>query len=215
MKTFDEFISERYYRPDEKLPSGKTPVQKASENVERRTNKFKSLPQGKRTIQSARKIITQKKNTERFVKHGSENSDYNLYSSPGVKVEKEGKRLKIHHHSGVSFYVSPRGKTETGEKEHEVLAGNRNYNASPAEKRKLIRIAKRVFKKEVVPRVPRSEVLKSWPMSNENTNKITRAKIARTVGFGPQERSTGEQRGKVIGSGPRRRLAPIIPNETK
>ena len=46
MKTFQQFLqlAERYYKPDEKLPSGKTPYEKASASYEKQDKEYYSKP---------------------------------------------------------------------------------------------------------------------------------------------------------------------------
>ena len=61
MKTFQEFIllSERYYKPDEKLPSGKTPYEKASASSSRQHDRYFSKPNGERSLKDIIRLVKQ------------------------------------------------------------------------------------------------------------------------------------------------------------
>jgi hypothetical protein len=57
MKTFQEFILEKYYEPDQPLPSGKTPYGKATSSYYRQKGELKRNPN--RTSDQVFKIIQQ------------------------------------------------------------------------------------------------------------------------------------------------------------
>lgn len=223
MKTYKQFIAEIYYPPNEPLPgSGQTPAQKAEDKYKKKVKKFKSLDPKNKRFSDARKIVQFKQTINRNVSHGSDNPNYNLYPTPGVRVEHEpssfGKgRLKIHHPSGVSFYVSHRGTDESGRDEHEVIWGNKEIG-----KKFVARHVPGVFKKDVLPRLPHNSVIKSWPVKPPEAKRNVRAERAQKVGLGPQDDESGEQKA-IVGRQPspkqqeqgKTRLTPIIPKNIR
>ena len=76
MRTFKEFleISERYYEPDEPLPSGKTPYGKATSSYYRQKGEFKRNPN--RTSDQAFKIARQGSRRSNEVSRGANNPDF-------------------------------------------------------------------------------------------------------------------------------------------
>ena len=117
MKTFKEFYNEsvdlleRYYEPDEKLPSGKTPVEKAKAQNRRvgKTIAFKTPKEQKRWGKHYDKIETK-------VKHGADNPDYNdrvsIKDRDKIHVDGTEGELDVHHKkSGITFSVYPSERT--------------------------------------------------------------------------------------------------------
>ena len=79
MKTFQEFIllSERYYKPDEKLPSGKTPYEKASASSAKQHDRYFSKPNGERSLKDIKRLVKQSERTNQKVRHGADNPNFN------------------------------------------------------------------------------------------------------------------------------------------
>ena len=58
MKTFQEFISEKYYEPDQPLPSGKTPYGKATSSYYRQRGEIIRNPSASNTDKLFRSSIS-------------------------------------------------------------------------------------------------------------------------------------------------------------
>jgi len=213
MKTFKEFmyIAEKYYEPDEKLLSGKTPMQKAS------NKKFKD-----RQRQERQSNLTLTK-----VRHGADNPNPN----PHVSREDEKEVEVISHSSGIDVHHKPSGITYNvykalGSPFNNVNTIEWGHNKTPkteGDKIKIARDAERVWNRHVSHRIPHNTVAHNSPSSsgsddwgNEHRNRRERLYSTRG-GFGSKD-SDGDQFAKV-GRNPSRkqqekgkkRLSPIEP----
>lgn len=195
MKTFDEFIAERYYRPNEKLPgSGKTPVQKAVNKNKQRNDNIGPDSNIRRGVKHGLLITTK-------VKHGANNKNYNPHSNhPDVDVDAhKDQYMTVHHHpSGISYNV-----TKGAEGVHSVEWGHGRHGQymRPSERVRLAKTAKHVWDNHVVTNIPHNSTLHNRPSSDtkkstgEKRNK--RAEIYQTRGgFGPMDKH-GDQFGFV------------------
>ena len=231
MKTFKSFIAEceelleKYYRPDEKLPSGKTPVQKALDK-NRKTAKTigtKSVKAQKRWGKHYDKIQTK-------VKHGADNPDYNDRVSSKhkgkINVDKDDGGLEVSHKkSGIYFTVY---KSENSPKSHTIEWGHtrKRSNMSAGERLGLARKAKKVWDKHVSHRLPNNAIVHNSPSaSHDQKGKEKpinrRSRLYQRSGFGSMDASgdqfaktTREPSSKQRKKG-KSRLIPLDPSKTK
>lgn len=193
MKTFLEFISlaERYYRPDEKLPSGKTPEQKAEDRDER--------PYSSKT-----KRALQRMRTRRYVRHGADNPELNRHSSTGTDVNGGPGWMSVgDKESGIYYNVTHHGRTKDGKRVFNVTW---NHSDKPSELEKnserrteLVRTAKDVWKQDVEHRLPHGSIVTNRPTENNRGAKKrnTRSKLYQRAGFGEMNPETGKQFAQV------------------
>jgi hypothetical protein len=222
MRTFKEFLSlaERYYKPTETLPSGKTPLQKASRAFVRHEKDYYSKPESERTLPHARRMANQITRVNRNVRFGADARDFKDYKSDGVEVSAHKHHgMTVHHpESDITYNVSHKGKDPHGRDVHEIIFSHKgryvpDKNAedmSDGERKKVAKTAAHIYKTEVEPRLPsgkggKNNVIVNHPVQNYNTKTGTaqnaRAKLySRIAGFGkPNDR--GEQAG-IVGRPP-------------
>ena len=206
MRTFKEFlfIAERYYKPDEKLPSGKTPIEKASSKI----GKPKQLERMAKVRRGA--------DNPEFDR--TPHSDLSIYKSPNSNYT-----LIDHKPSGIQFSVTHGKSNKTGKERHSISwEHDKEYeDLSPDDKMKIISNAKKVWKQHIEPRFPHGSTLHNMPTANEtDEGKNTRAKVYQRFGFGPLDKTGYSQYAKV-GRPPspkqaakgKRRLKPILSPE--
>jgi hypothetical protein len=208
MKTFQEFISltERYYKPDEKLPSGKTPYEKASASSDRQTEKYYSKPESERSLKDIRRLAKQNKKINQNVRHGADNPNFNLHWDPSGEVEVSGHtddRMRVKNpKSNISFVISNTGKkTKDGKPVHDVEwynTGKRGHEMDDKEKKDVLRSARDTWTKHISHRLPHGSVIRNFPLSNFGSDngeqRYTRANLySRIAGFGPRNDRTGYQ----------------------
>ena len=114
MKTFQEFIelAERYYDPFDKLPSGKTPLQKAAERSE---TEYKNTKYGKG------RQIRQRIQTRRKVFHGADNPTPNRHDHPQLDVSGGRNYIDIRHkETGIRYNLTKHGETDDGKHVYDV-----------------------------------------------------------------------------------------------
>ena len=199
MKTFKEFIeiSEKYYEPDEPLPSGKTPYGKATSSYYRQRGEFKRSPV--RTSDQAFRITRQGSRRRNEVSRGANNPDFD------ARPDKTG-RYEIDADSGYSMRVrDTKNDLEMRIRQKDQIApsqGNKPvydvewYNQSgkrrhnPGEARGVARNVADMWKKQVAPRIPSNSILTNFPISNDTSERNTRSKLySKVAGFGePGER---------------------------
>ena len=210
MKTFNQFIYEcydileRYYEPDEQLPSGKTPIQKASKSL---SKAFKN--RNKKSERNRAKKLADKIRTD--VKHGADNSTVNpnISKKDRGKIETnvdDEKFTDIHDkESGVTYHVKNHGKA--GYELH--WSHNKdNSKLTPQERVKLGLAARGVFHKHVLPRLRNNKPVGTSASDDENVKKKDkkrtnsqnspnkRAEIYNRSGFSPRD-TQGFIHGKV------------------
>jgi hypothetical protein len=195
MKTYSQFISdlqERYYKPDEKLPSGKTPYGKSRSSYFRNKRKYEDKPDHEERMRHLRRSIKQITRSNDQVKHGADNPNYNSHYHPDADVyTNDDKRMRVTS-KGISYYVSnSEAKTKDGKPIHSVMWNHKagyDNNLSDAEKKQVARDAKHVWYTHVQHRLPHGSVLVNSPLSNstdKDPSKNTRAKLYQRAGFGP------------------------------
>jgi hypothetical protein len=170
MITFQEFIDktniilEKYYPPDEPLPSGKSPVQKSKEKLERTPNE----PRTPESVKSRRLRLS--RTLEKKVKHGSDNPSVNPHSDSGVMVHqsKDKKVTQIEHPGSGIYYTITRLKDIEGKPHHEV-DWNVSHSVSGLSQKERIRLAnkaKNIYKKNVEDRFPSHSIVSNTPASD-------------------------------------------------
>lgn len=192
MKTFNEFIEicERYYEPDEPLPSGKTPYGKATSSYYRQRGEFKRSPN--KTSDQAFKIVRQGSRRSNEVSRGANNPDFD------ARPDKTG-RYDIRTDSSYNMRVyDNKNNLEMRVRKKEQIAPGRKpvydvewYNDSgkrrhnPGEARSVARNVANMWKNQVAPRIPNNVVLTNFPLSNDTSNRNTRSKLySKVAGFG-------------------------------
>lgn len=188
MKTYKQFIKEnfdileRYYRPDEKLPSGRTPEQKAEDRAERPYENTR----GARGRQ-----IRQKFQLKRKVRHGADNPNLNLHRQDGIDVTGDRDSAQIlDKRSNIRYSVRKTGRTKSDNKPVYDVSWDHGHHPSAMSQRQKIEVtrdAKDVWNSQVQHRLPRGSVLRNSPVPNptkENPNKNTRARMYKKAGFG-------------------------------
>jgi hypothetical protein len=183
MRTFKEFLelTERYYPPNEKLPSGETPLGKATKRSE---TEYKNTKHGRG------RQIRQRIQTGRKVYHGANNPRLNFHDHPQLDVGGGRNYMDVHHkETGIKYNISKHGKTKDGKDVFDVQW--RHYREpskmSDSDRKQVARDAKTMWDNHVQHRLPYGSVLKNTPIGNptpENPNKNTRAKLYQRAGFG-------------------------------
>lgn len=176
MKTFKEFILclEKYYRPDEKLPSGRTPLEKHT---------------GKRERTSGERGENLQSKTSK-VARGANNRELDLTPHEDLDIQQPYKTepgYRIFHHkpSGVSYHI------DSGSGTHNVawMHDKEKEGMSHSERMGVIKNAKKVWKQHIEPRFPYRDVLENEPSRNEKGgSKNTRARVYQKFGFGTPNR---------------------------
>ena len=177
-RTFEEFmmIAEEYYRPNEKLPSGKTPVEKA---------RSKKVPKDKLAK----------------VKRGADNPNIDRSNHPDLEVSRhptDRNRVSLtHKDTGIKFTLSrQKGKNRRGDNVHSMVwTHNKDESKGPmsdSDARQVVRDANRVWKQHVAHRFPHGSVAHNNPLPSykskrgEEDFKISnpRARIYQRWGYG-------------------------------
>jgi len=217
MKTFQEFLelAERYYKPDEKLPSGKTPYEKASASYEKQDKEYYDKPESERTLEAATKMNKQIGRVRKNVAHGADNPNFNTYKDLSGEVNVSGDEnysMTVKHpKSGIRFNIYNTGrKTRDGKPVHDV-DWNHNQDTqslSDSGRRRIISTAKDVWTKHISHRLPHNSVIRNFPISNygnagfdpfsdndgHNNQRYARAALySRVAGFGERSPRTGYQ----------------------
>ena len=216
-KTFSEFLelAEKYYAPDDKLPSGKSPLRKALKKQEKMESEIGPNSNITRMRKHSEKIETK-------VKHGSDNPNYNSRvnsrDDDEVRVDSDGTDYMTVHHkpSKVTYNVvkSPGpGNVHSIEWSHE--RGHRE-GLLPSERNSISRDARRVYDSHVSHRLPHGATLHNKPA------KEGLGKIYKRAGFGNVDydndqfaRIGREKSPKQKEKGKKGRLTPLDPKKTK
>lgn len=191
MKTFNEFILERYYEPDEPLPSGKTPYGKATSSYYRQKGELKRSPN--RSSDQFFKLINQGSRRKDEVSHGADNPEFKSKPDPSG-------RYKIAADSDHSLRVSdtknntsmsvrrkdqvgPGGKPVYDVQWNNAERTGGQYGTGKA--RGITRDVGRMFRNQVSPRLPSNTILTNMPIHNATSDRNTRSKLySKVAGFG-------------------------------
>jgi len=190
MKTFSEFISERYYEPDEPLPSGKTPYGKATSSYYRQKGEY--FRGGRQNTQTFGRIANQINRRNNQVSRGADNPyfdsrpdksgryDIETDTDYGMRVRdtKNDLEMKIRQKD----QIAP-GRKPVYDVEWYNLSGKKKHN--PGEARSIVRSVADMWKNQVAPRIPSNVVLTNFPISNDTSERNTRSKLySKVAGFG-------------------------------
>ena len=227
MKTFQEFIFEKYYEPDEKLPSGETPVEKATQKSRKRARTIGSQSPENQDRWSKQYDLTRTK-----VKHGADNPSLNTKvghrEKDEIEIDHDDKYMFLKHKpSGVSFDVEKSDESQYDDVR--TIQWNHSQDKvklSPKEKFKLARTAQKVWDTHVSPRLPNKSIVHNTPSSSyDNRGQPKpinrRSEIYKKAGFGSVD-SDGDQFAEVgrpkspkqIAKG-KTRLKPLDPRRAK
>ena len=192
MITFKEFleISEKYYEPDEPLPSGKTPYGKATSSYYRQKGEFKRNPN--RTSDQAFKIIRQGSRRSNEVSRGANNPDfdarpdktgqYDIDTDAGYSMRVRDTKNDLEMRIRQKDQIAP-GNKPVYDVEWYNQSGKRRHN--PGEARSVARNVANMWKKQVAPRIPSNSVLTNFPLRNDTSDRNTRSKLySKVAGFG-------------------------------
>ena len=206
MRTFKEFLelTERYYAPDEKLPSSKSPVQKATQKSRSRSKTIGSESPENQDRWGKQYDLTQTK-----VKHGADNPKPNprvsFKDKDDVKVHSSDDELDVYHKpSGVYYSVrkseeSPQDDVRTIEWNHDKY--QQKNKLSRSERVRIARDAQKVWDQHVSPRLPNRSVVHNTPVSSyDNRGNVKpvnrRAELYKRAGFGKMD-DEGDQFAQV------------------
>jgi len=226
MKTFQQFLelAERYYEPDEKLPSGKTPVGKATQKSKTRAKTI-----GSQSPQNQERWGRQYDLTQTKVKHGIDNSELNTRVSHKDKDDIEishdhrGMHLK-HKPSGVYYWVY---KSDDSPDSHTIEWNHDNQrNPQRRQRVQIARNAKKVWDQHVSHRLPKGTIVHNSPspsLDDRGREKPLnrRSSIYQRSGFGPlddegdQFASVGREPSPKQKAKGKKRLKPLNPRWTK
>lgn len=227
MKTFQEFIFEKYYEPDEKLPSGETPVEKATKKSRKRARTIGSQSPENQDRWSKQYDLTRTK-----VKHGADNPSLNTEvghrEKDEIEIDHDDKYMFLKHKpSGVSFDVEKSDESQYDDVR--TIQWNHSQDKvklSPKEKVRLARTAQKVWDTHVSPRLPNKSIVHNTPSSSyDNRGQPKpinrRSEIYKKAGFGSVD-SDGDQFAEVgrqkspkqIAKG-KTRLKPLDPKRAK
>ena len=227
MKTFQEFIFEKYYEPDEKLPSGETPVEKATQKSRKRARTI-----GSQSPENQDRWAKQYDLTRTKVKHGADNVSLNTKvghrEKDEIEIDHDDKYMFLKHKpSGVSFDVEKSDESQYDDVR--TIQWNHSQDKvklSPKEKVRLARTAQKVWDTHVSPRLPNKSIVHNTPSSSyDNRGQPKpinrRSEIYKKAGFGSVD-SDGDQFAEVgrqkspkqIAKG-KTRLKPLDPRRAK
>lgn len=232
MKTFSEFLelAERYYEPDEKLPSGKTPVQKAEQKNKRRARTIAS-----QSSKNQERWSTQYDRTQTKVKHGADNPALNDRISHRDKndlhIDSDDTGMDVYHKPTGIFYRLERPDDAPNSNIHSVEWGHDKQNISrslPSRERfKIARNAQRVWDQHVSHRLPYGSIVHNTPAASfddkgKEKSINRRSEIYKRAGFGRKD-FEGDQFAEVgrnpsskqRAKGKRSRLTPLSSYLTK
>lgn len=179
-------LAERYYKPAEKLPSGRSPIQKAmSRNVEpvspaQRSPILRSFGGNPEKV-SSQEVKRREMQKERIpkVKRGAGNKYFDRTPSndPDIKIEPVGPRHTAIHHKKhnitMNVYHSSKGYHEIDwQHSNPKMRQNRQTGKmepiSNKEKLGIIRNVKNLWQSDVQHRFPTGHQIKNYPVSNDN-----------------------------------------------
>ena len=193
MKTFNEFILERYYEPDEPLPSGKTPYGKATSSYYRQKGELKRSPN--RTSDQFFKLINQGSRRKDEVSHGADNPEFKSKPDPSGRYDIDADsdyRLKVRDtKNNTQMQVrrkdqfGPGGKPVYDVEWYNTGRSRDGKQYNPGEARGITRDVGRMFRNQISPRLPSNSILTNFPVTNDTSERNTRSKLySKVAGFG-------------------------------
>lgn len=190
-------LAERYYKPSEKLPSGRSPIQKAmSRNTEPVTpaqrspilRSFGGTP-AKASSQEVKRREIQKQRIGK-VKRGADNPHWDTTPHPDYEIRKTtdfgrpgwGGDLTYHHKpSGISFNVYSTDTEKDGSTSYGIAWRHNREPKTHRERIRLINTAKEVGR-HVLSRAPHNAILWNRPDPNANTVNPVSGREKKTSG---------------------------------
>ena len=192
MKTFQEFIelAEKYYEPDEPLPSGKTPYGKATSSYYRQRGEFRRGPS--RTSDQAFRVVRQGSRRSNEVSRGADNPDFDLRPDKTGKYDVKGDTsysMTVRDtKNDLEMRVRQKDQIAPGNKpvyDVEWYNNSRKMRHNPGEARGVARNVADMWKNQVAPRIPSNSVLTNFPLRNDTSDRNTRSKLySKVAGFG-------------------------------
>lgn len=190
MKTFGEFISEKYYEPDQPLPSGKTPYGKATSSYYRQKGEY--FRGGRKNPQHFDRALTQIQRRNNQVSRGADNPDfdrrpdktgrYDISTNSSRGMEVYDRKADVQMRVRQKDQIAPGGKP-VYDIEWYNLGGSRKLN--PGKARGVVRNVADMWKNQVAPRIPSNSVLTNFPITNDTSDRNTRSKLySKVAGFG-------------------------------
>ena len=172
MKTYKEFILEaidvyeRYYEPDEKLPSGRTPSSSANNALSKAFKNRKNPTTRERTKKLSDKIRT---NVRFNANSGVVNPNISREERGKIKtnVDDEGFTNIKHNDSGVTYHVKDQGDAYEVHWSHDK---NKN-ELTPGQRVRLGTAADKLFKSSVVPRLRNGRLIVTRASSDDTLSK--------------------------------------------
>jgi hypothetical protein len=195
MRTFKEFLSlaERYYKPSERLPSGKSPLEKALDKQNQRADK-----RGPDSNITRERRHNDAINTK--VVHGADNPNYNDRvsdkDSSKIHVDSDGKNYMSvrHEKSGIEYHAV---KGPDNVHSIEWTHGHDTNKMNRSNRVKLARKAKEVWDKHVSHRLPNQAIVHNKPSQSRddegNVKPVNRrASIYSRHGFGEPDKDNDQ-----------------------
>jgi hypothetical protein len=203
MKTFSEFISERYYEPDEPLPSGKTPYGKATSSYYRQKGEY--FRGGRQNPQHFDRVLTQIQRRNNEVSRGADNPNfdnkpdktgrYDIDTDSNYRLTVRDRKNDLEMRVRQKDQIAPGNKPVYDVEWYNHRQGSKSKN--PGEARGVVRSVADMWKNQVAPRIPSNVVLTNFPISNADGERNTRSKLySKVAGFG-EPGSLGRQYANV------------------
>jgi hypothetical protein len=222
MKTYKKFIQEsiiileRYYKPDEKLPSGKTPVEKATNKSKQRAKTV-----AYETPKNQERWAKHYDDTRTKVKHGADNPNLNTNVShkdkEDIKIDKDEDGMSLHHKpSGVTYHVYKPEKSDHDDVHTVEWDHNKNRSKlSPRERFKMARNAQKVWNTHVSHRLPTRTTVHNTPVGERRKSIYQRAGFGDTDSENNQFATVGREPSPKQRAKGRTRLRPKDPTNAK
>lgn len=168
-------LAERYYEPTEKLPSGRSPMQKFFSKSERLRRKG-NIEQSNRLEGKFGKV-----------KRGADNPELDTSSHPDLEIKKLNPRSTTFYHkpTGIAYNII---KTDyKGTPVHSISWGHAHNPTTDRERRRIAYDAKKMYRRDIEPRLGHGTIVHNSPMSDKHKQIYWR--------FGYE--GSGDQYGKV------------------
>lgn len=191
MKTFQEFILEKYYEPDQPLPSGKTPYGKATSSYYRQKGEY--FRGGKSKPETYRRLAVQGDRKSNQVSRGADNPNfdskpdttgrYEIDTDSDYKMSVRDTKNNTEMRLRQKDQIAPGGKPVYDVEWYNFDRGSKQYN--PGQARSIAKDVGDMFKKQVAPRIPSNSVITNFPIPNDTSERNTRSKLySKVAGFG-------------------------------
>ena len=190
MKTFQEFILEKYYEPNQPLPSGKTPYGKATSSYYRQKGEY--FRGGKSKPETYRRLAVQGDRKSNQVSRGADNPTFDPKPDPTGKYDIDTDsdyRMSVRDtKNNTQMIVRQKDQIAPGGKpvyDVEWYNYGRSKNLNPGKARGVTRNVADMWKTQVAPRIPSNSVITNFPVTNDTSERNTRSKLySKVAGFG-------------------------------